>query len=97
MALSATSKSESQNNSERLSSNSTSTAACSDCPQQYWIVPSIPANSFFQCPALIRTSVPLPASYHCTRFSSHSHLTLTQTALLVHRNLLVRPPLIPLS
>src|SRR4028119_195319 len=62
-ALSTTSKSESQNNSERLSSNSTSTTACSDCPEHFCTVPSIPANSAFQCPSLTRTNVPLRASY----------------------------------
>src|SRR3712207_2727195 len=71
MASSATSKSGSQNNSERLSSNNTSTAACSDCPQQCWIVPSIPANSAFQCPSLTRTIVPLRASYHLIRFTAN--------------------------
>ena len=81
MASSATSRSGSQNNSERLSSNRTSTAACSDCPQQCWIVPNIPANSVFQCRSLILTSVPLRASYASKRLPPNS-LGRGQPALL---------------
>src|SRR5918994_2894168 len=86
IASSPTSRSGSQNNSERLSSNRTSTPACSDCPQQCWIVPNIPAKSLFQCPFLTRTSVPLRASYHSIRFTSES-----SRSGLAHSVSLVRP------
>ena len=65
MSPSATDRSVSQNNSERPSSSRTSTAACSEFPQQFCTVPIIPANWLFQWPSLTRTTVPLRASLAC--------------------------------
>src|SRR5918994_3421194 len=65
MSASTTERSGSQNDSERRSSKSTSTAACSELPQRFCTVPLIPAKSLFQCPSLTRTTVPLRASYAC--------------------------------
>src|SRR5918997_384367 len=58
MSSSTTSRLGSQNSSKRPSSISTSTAACSDRPQTFCTVPSLPAKSVFQCPSFTLTNVP---------------------------------------
>src|SRR5215203_616306 len=70
MSPSTTDRSVSQNNSARPSSSRTSTAACSELPQQFCTVPVIPANWLFQCPSLTCTTVPLRASFACKASSS---------------------------
>src|SRR5215210_976945 len=94
MSSSSTDRSVSQNNSERLSSSRTSTAACSECPQRFWTVPLIPANCLFRCPSLTRTTVPLSASLasmslsllHPPWWCYYNRVALVHPATLYHHN-----------